>query len=243
MKRNIFCVLFAGLILLTGFAIVKNKPLLFHSFYKNPTYDAFVESVGEYLNDCACKPKHSWFSGNPPASDVDLARIVQRMIFKRMKEMTFFEAQVFRHHPEFIAPYRARYPKLNPYEKGAFLRAMRMLGIELDQELTIDSEELYEWVADPQLVHLSLVESCYLEKDEDDVALLQCFCATGNEKYVIKVIEHRVKKPLNRAQGNYFGPQNPLKQYIIADRDLNERVWQLICDDPVYETLRQELFH
>lgn len=238
MKIIIFGLLIAASFLLTGFS--SNKPFLYHKFYQYQTYDLFVTSVRENLEgplNSEVEPKCSY--GTPAGAKADLRKCLRDLMYERVKNMTLFEALVFKNHPEYIAPYLAMYSKMSLYEKAAFLRALLSLGIWPGEEIMIDNAKLYEWVTDPQLTHISWVDDYTLQNDKDIDGILDCYCATGNESYVINVVEYVQKRML---ESNNERLNCRLKLYINSDPVLKEKVMMLIFSNPKFEALRMEFF-
>jgi hypothetical protein len=238
MKRMFYAVLLVAMLLSTGFSFCKNKVFLYEKFYQNQSYEMFAASMREAAVELLFEPNPKGFSWNTPAAaKADFIKCEWKSLALRVGRFSLYEALVFRNHPEYIAPYQATYPEMGLYERAVFLRAMRSLGKPLDPEITIDSEKLYDLVADPQLSHISWVDDYILQKDSDIDLMRYCFLATGDEKYVVKAVEYLQKKTMDER-----GFSKKFNFEVSIFYDLKAKMKSLILSDPKYQGLREELF-
>lgn len=237
MKARLLCsVLVAMLCLSTGFC--KNKVFLYEEFYQNQSYEMFAASMREASVELLFEPNPKGFSwGTPAAAKADFIKYGWKHLALLVGRFSLYEALVFRNHPEYIAPYQATYPEMGLYERAVFLRAMRSLGKPVDSEITIDSEKLYDLVADPQLSHISWVDDYILQKDSDIDLMRYCFLATGDEKYVVKAFEYFQKKLMDES-----GYSKKFNFEMSIPYDLQAKMKSLIFSDLKYQDLREELF-
>lgn len=227
--------LFIVLFLAMGFG--KHKLPLYYSFYKDQTYNAFILSVKEDLANLK-EPVFSTFwdriSKDKADVDFDRDRYRDHTILKSL-----FEAKVLQNHPEYITPYMYTYETMGLYEKAAFLRALRMLGIELNQEIT--NTTLYELVADPNLFHISHYDAICIESYRDRSDCHICFTATGDEKYAVKIIEYfqkELEKCQSEVQAHYA--LGTLRLYM-QDPYFKEIARRIIFTDSKFEALQNLL--
>ncbi|MFV0340670.1 MAG: hypothetical protein ACK5MA_08630 [Parachlamydiaceae bacterium] len=229
-------VLVAVMCLSTGFC--KNKVFLYEEFYQNQSYEMFAASMREAAVELLFEPNPKGFSwGTPAAAKADFIKCGWKSLASLVGKFSLYEALILRDHPEYIAPYQATYPEMGLYERAVFLRAMRSLGRPLGPEITIDSEKLYDLVADPQLRHISWIDDYILQEDSDIDLMRYCFLATGDEKYVVKAVEYLQKKTMD---GRGFSKKFYFEFSIFPD--LKAKMKSLILSDLKYQDLCEELF-